>query len=262
MELWWSKATKDVVHSEDGGSFITGAPPRGLLHSTEGSSYSGARSVYVNQGVPPHFTHSYENNKFQSWQHYPINRAARALENRPGGVQTNRQNCIQAEIVGFAVDMPKMPQGFIDGLSEWMRWVETQLNMPSVAVKIWLPYPQSYGLDNGVRMAFKQWNEFTGWCGHQHAPEQNHGDPGAIPIQKLLDRSEEEQEDEMDAGKAQWWHEDSGTEWAVSGSSIFELTSVAQRKGFQNAGLLSKDIVYVKTNTQKAILKQLQKGSK
>jgi hypothetical protein len=30
-------------------------------------------------------------------------------------------------------------------------------------------------------MTFAQWRSFYGWCGHQHVPENVHGDPGSLP---------------------------------------------------------------------------------
>jgi hypothetical protein len=47
-------------------------------------------------------------------------------------------------------------------------------------------YPGSYGTSNGVRMTGSQWTNFTGHCGHQHVPENLHGDPGAFPIAAIL----------------------------------------------------------------------------
>jgi hypothetical protein len=35
-------------------------------------------------------------------------------------------------------------------------------------------------------MSAAEWDTFTGWCGHQHIPENDHTDPGALPIARLL----------------------------------------------------------------------------
>ena len=63
------------------------------------------------------------------------------------------------------------------------------------APKLWLAYgpdsrrpgvsPASYGA-SPARMSFAQWRRFTGICGHQHVPENAHGDPGNLPIDKIL----------------------------------------------------------------------------
>ena len=44
---------------------------------------------------------------------------------------------------------------------------------------VWTPYPESYG-KGGQRFSFDRWRAFKGWCGHQHVPENTHGDPGAL----------------------------------------------------------------------------------
>ncbi|HEY6222818.1 MAG TPA: hypothetical protein VIW26_03470, partial [Gemmatimonadales bacterium] len=40
--------------------------------------------------------------------------------------------------------------------------------------------------NNGVRFTAAAWLAFDGWCGHQHVPNNDHGDPGAIDIARLL----------------------------------------------------------------------------
>ena len=48
-----------------------------------------------------------------------------------------------------------------------------------------LPYPASYGA-SPARFTPEEWNHFVGICGHQHVPENVHGDPGNIDIQRVL----------------------------------------------------------------------------
>jgi hypothetical protein len=33
-----------------------------------------------------------------------------------------------------------------------------------------------------------EWKMFSGWCGHQHVPNNDHTDPGAIDIDSLMDK--------------------------------------------------------------------------
>jgi hypothetical protein len=35
-------------------------------------------------------------------------------------------------------------------------------------------------------MTEDEWNNFDGWCGHQHVPENEHWDPGKLDIGRLL----------------------------------------------------------------------------
>lgn len=166
---------------DNGGSF-TGGPPKGLLHTTEGSSYAGARSVYASKRVAPHFTVSPEGGRFQVWQHVNIDVASRALRNQSGGVQTNRDHVIQIEIVGRAANALGFPLYLMEGLRRLMRWIEVNAGVPRSATVQFAAYPNG----PNVRMSPSQWDGYSGWCGHQHAPENSHLDPGAINISYLL----------------------------------------------------------------------------
>lgn len=185
-ELWYPAAIKDELPNS--GSFYSMYPWRGLLHTTEGSSYAGARSVYVRNRSAPHFTCSFEQGRFSVRQHIPLNRAARALQNLGGGVETNRIRCIQIEIVGFAAQSGAFSHPYLDGIGNLMRWIERNTTIQRTA-------PIFYGTDAGFilasksarqRMSFAEWNAFNGWCGHQHCPENDHWDPGKIDINYLL----------------------------------------------------------------------------
>ncbi|HZC99629.1 MAG TPA: hypothetical protein VFA46_05400 [Actinomycetes bacterium] len=200
MALWYPKASRSAVAPVNGGSFVGGAH-KGLLHTTEGSTASGAISSYRQSGFWPHFTASYEGGTFRIWQHIPINRAARALANLAGGAQTNRANVIQIELVGFATNPPSAPR-YLAGIAEWMRWVEANFAVPRRSTVRFKAYPASYGRNNGVRLSASAWTGYGGWLGHMHAPENLHGDPGAINIQALLAGGEAPERDERDEDMA------------------------------------------------------------
>lgn len=183
--LWYPEAARDEFKS---GGYMIATPWRGVLHTTEGKSYAGARSVYASKHVAPHFTVSFETGAFRVWQHVPLDRAARALSNLAGGVQTNRTRCIQIEIVGSAANSRSFPKEYLDGLARLMRWIENNTQIDRTK------YPRFYGAGEGiilasvssrVRMSGDEWLRFNGWCGHQHVPENNHWDPGNIDIQYL-----------------------------------------------------------------------------
>jgi hypothetical protein len=46
-------------------------------------------------------------------------------------------------------------------------------------------YPASYG-DAPQRLSPAAWDAYSGVLGHQHAPDNSHGDPGAIDINRIL----------------------------------------------------------------------------
>ena len=156
--------------------------PKIVLHTTEGGSYEGARGAY--SGTHPHFTVSYQRGFFQAWQHASILKSAKALKHPYGGVHTNLAGAIQIEIVGQAVNAPKFPQKYLDGIATLMRWIESAKGIPKRAATF-LAYPASSG-NSRVRFSDRAWVEFSGTCGHQHVPDNSHGDPGAININYLL----------------------------------------------------------------------------
>jgi len=180
MELWNPLAVK--VQLPDAGRFLDG-PYRIVLHSTESSTYASALATYRSTGNSPHFTASLETGTFQVFQHVPLDRSASALEHRPGTCETNHQSAVQIEVVAFAAK-PAWPQGLVDGVGTLLAWIAAQTGVPPVTPQ-WLPYPQSYG-QSRVRMSPATWLAFAGVCGHEHVPNQSHGDPGAIPIDALL----------------------------------------------------------------------------
>jgi hypothetical protein len=198
-DLWYPDALVAVF--ADAGEF-TGGPFKGLLHTTEGTSYAGAAKVYADNGVAPHFTPSFEGNVFRVRQHIPINRAAKALRNLSGGVQTNRDSVIQIEVVAFSditkaeqyhgIRVDRLPAPYVAGLRKLMRWIEANAGVKRRCTVAFKPYPSSYGANNGVRMSAAVWDAYDGWCGHEHAPENLHGDPGNIDIAALLAGADEE----------------------------------------------------------------------
>jgi hypothetical protein len=167
-----------------------------LWHSTEGTSLPS----YGGGGSAPTFTArpDFAEKRLVWYQHFDFDVSARALMNRPGGVETNTLNVCQVEIVGTCdpathqrwgntrhLYMPELPDWAIRDLAAFARWAHEQHGVPLTSGLAFKPYPSSYGA-NGVRMTAAQWAAFKGHCGHQHAPENDHGDPGAFPIGAVL----------------------------------------------------------------------------
>ncbi|MFB7672956.1 hypothetical protein ACFC26_16260 [Kitasatospora purpeofusca] len=170
----------------------------GLLHTTEGPKlydYDGGRSAPTVTAVP-----DFTEQRLVWYQHFDVDESARALVNAPGGVETNNANIFQIELVGTCdpathdawtrrgvghIFWPEPPDWAVRDLAWLMRWLRDEHGIPLTSGLEWLPYPASYGRSR-ARMPFAQWTNFRGWCGHQHAPENDHGDPGALPIDRLL----------------------------------------------------------------------------
>lgn len=194
---WYGPAikTRDVL-GNNAGRYTQGSP-KGLLHTTEGKTFAGALAAYRNNNSWPHFTVSYEKGFFQVWQHLDIVVAARSLKAGRNGVETNRNRVVQIEIVGTCDIRNKdswgkqyvgnFPKGYLDGIKELMRWIERNHGVPRKwFAKALIAYPFSYGTNNGVRLSAEDWTLGSGWCGHQNAFNNLHGDPGLLNITYLL----------------------------------------------------------------------------
>jgi len=184
MELWYPQAIRNQA-VRDGGSYTPGVPFRGVLHTTESNGFSPRSDSYGGWHTSyPHFTTVERSSGVEVYQHIGIDRAARALRNPSGGVQTNRAGAIQIEIVGKASQSPVMSERLLMALGRWMRWVESQTGIQRMSPAF--DDDSAYGLRGSVRMTGPEWEGFNGWCGHQHVPENDHWDPGRIPIERLL----------------------------------------------------------------------------
>lgn len=173
-------------------------PNVGVVHTTEGADWPG----YGGGASAPTYTAKPKfgplgNYAGLAWRaHFPDEKSARALQNDAGGVETNTLNAIQVELVGTCdpgthhrwvadgvdhIFWPDAPTAALEDLAEFVAWCHTAHGIPVHGPGSgWLPYPASYGASM-VRFSFAQWTRYTGWCGHQHVPENDHGDPGNLP---------------------------------------------------------------------------------
>lgn len=182
----------------------------GVAHTTEGRSlpsYNGGAMAPTVTGVP-----DISAKRLRWYQHFDVDESARALANKLGGVQTNTANVFQMELVGTCDDRyrvswsgkragvdyihwPTAPDWALAEVAWLVRWLNQQHGVPLTCVKDWLAYgtdsrrpgitPASYGA-SPARMSHAQWRSFTGWCGHQHVPENDHGDPGSMNFARVI----------------------------------------------------------------------------
>jgi hypothetical protein len=82
---------------------------------------------------------------------------------------------------------PDAPTWALDQLGDYLADMHERHGI-RLEAPTFLPYPDSYG-DSRVRFTFAQWRNFYGVCGHQHVPENDHGDPGDIDIDRVLARA-------------------------------------------------------------------------
>ncbi len=161
---------------------------KALLHSTEGSSIEGAVSSYRAHNSWP--TKTVDLKRRIVAVHLPLDVAARALRNDPGGADaTNKDGSvlIQYELVGTATDPASI--GSPDDLEWFGREVLgpdcRRMGVPLTSTVDWVAYPASYGAAP-QRLSPAAWDAYSGVLGHQHAPDNSHGDPGAIDIERIL----------------------------------------------------------------------------
>ena len=167
-----------------------------VWHTTEGTSLPS----YGSGASAPNFTAKpdFKAKKLVWYQHFDFDTSARALVNKAGGVDTNTMNVVQVEIVGTCdpathkrwgstphLYTPELPDWAIRDLAAFVKWAHANHGVPLSTAVTFKAYPGSYGA-NGVRMSNASWLGFKGHCGHQHVPENDHGDPGAFPIAAIL----------------------------------------------------------------------------
>lgn len=163
-------------------------PTCGVLHSTESRLGFRPGSSYFGHDGWPHATVTRSGGKATTFQHVPADRCSRALRNLAGGVETNNAGCYQIEIDWNAADMPNLPADVLAELRRHMRWVESVTRIPRLSSVEFHPYPPPERLGReSWRLTFTAWLGYRGWLGHQHVPENDHGDPGLINIAFLLD---------------------------------------------------------------------------
>lgn len=175
----------------------------GVIHTTEGTtlpSYGGGVSAPNVTAVP-----DIKAQKLLWYQHFDVDRSSRALVNRSGGVETNTLNAFQVELVGTCdpahktswgskkagvdyIFWPAAPDWALKELAKLVRWLADNHRVPARSSVVWKSYPTSYGASS-VRLSGSQWSDYYGWLGHQHVPENDHGDPGNINFARVLEHA-------------------------------------------------------------------------
>lgn len=149
-----------------------------VLHTTEGSSFSGAKSWLTQKNTLPHYLVDPKEGIFE--QLLPLEKPGRALRNLSGGVETNnRDHVYQIEIVGKAAEVPHYADAWYRQLGIWVSQICAETGVPLV-----MPYrfagSSAYGIKGAVRLTNAEWLAASGIIGHQHVPENTHWDPGNI----------------------------------------------------------------------------------
>lgn len=214
MTLLWLPALDRNEHDRSN-PWTETSDPKGCLHTTEGGSWP----VYDGWTIMPHATIMPLPGKgIRGRQHLPFSQGSFALRNLTGGVQTNRDYVFQFELIGtcekngdaYKAGAYYWPDADDAVLADLYRKVIKPLSdaygIP-VRSQPWQTYPASYGArsgSNNVRMSGSDFDSWSGWLGHQHVPENVHGDPGMFPWDRMITAS---QGDDMPT-VAEFWEDD------------------------------------------------------
>ncbi|HEX9991371.1 MAG TPA: hypothetical protein VGB14_00445 [Acidimicrobiales bacterium] len=177
-------AVLDLASLSLTGADMPGIKNRLVLHTTESLWYHPTLREDINNGATTYDGFGHPN--FPTWTldrdgtlyvHCSARRTSRALLNPPGGVETNRWNVVQVEIVGVA-------SGGWAGLTDAQKvtlrrlvwWCIDHgyctLRFPPQG---WAKYPD---LPAARRFSPDEWRAWDGICGHEHVTENTHRDPG------------------------------------------------------------------------------------
>lgn len=166
--LWHPSAKRAQIAHLHTGPLILSAPPRLVLHTTEGSTAAGALATFRKTGDIGHFLIS----PTELYQLLPLSEYATALEHPSGTPETNREHAIQIEQVGYARESGEWSKSYYRRIHELAVWIHHQTGIQLDWDGISFREPE--------RMSRTQWAFFNGVCGHVHVPDQpaGHSDPG------------------------------------------------------------------------------------
>ncbi len=173
---------------------------KGVAHTTEGGSIEGAVRAYRTNRSWPHITADRRTRRVV--QHLPLNKPARALKNRPGGAETNREpKVIQIELVGFAAESHLWSEDDLKWLGQVVFGpVSRMAGIPLTTSVVFFGQGAGWILATPTarqRLSAAAWDKYRGWLGHQHVPENDHWDPGALNMSAILKYASLDQEPEM-----------------------------------------------------------------
>lgn len=187
MKPWLAKtsdgryAIAKIPCPHPSGSVDLSKPPVGVLHTTEGS-WDSALAKFEREDAP---TFLVGPNRIA--QLVPLGSPAAALENHPGGVETNRWARAQIEVCGFSQENPySFASSTTDPLASLLASLAVNAGIP-----LSRPYPDAMPPTPWATYSFPRrhdghWGTTAGWFGHVEVPENAHWDPGALRWADLL----------------------------------------------------------------------------
>jgi hypothetical protein len=165
-----------------------------LIHSTETPKTSGCPGYYDGSMAPTVTINPWRGHQ-KIWQHFAINRPARALVNPSSTpVSENRDGVFQVEIIGYSDPalgkkygcyLPDLADDELDYLAEMLGFVAAEWDVPTTLPPTWPLYKvSSWAAMNAARMTSSEYDRHHGLISHLHASGNSHSD-AAINIRAL-----------------------------------------------------------------------------
>jgi len=154
-----------------------------LLHTTEGGKkvYGASNTLDANKSWPHFIIGRDKQDNFVVWQYLPLSVGARALN------KNNDAGVIQVEICGKAA-FPFTDDADLTSVVHDL-WQALSDTIPTLSMDI---DPRISFVEGNKKLAkarindVQEFRDISGLVGHQHAPENNHWDPGAIDACAVL----------------------------------------------------------------------------
>lgn len=171
----------------DGGTYDETGHPKGILHTTEGSSLAGAESAF--RSYPPHI--GYDPNSRVIHQYVRLDRCSYALK----GAESDDEFAIQVEIVGFAGQTHTYSDAWYRNIGEDI--IQPLRELVGIPNNYLTFHGEGEGIilassNSPIRLSDTDYRNYSGWVGHQHIPAPDeHWDPGRFNIALALNYSED-----------------------------------------------------------------------
>jgi cell wall-associated NlpC family hydrolase/prophage tail gpP-like protein len=168
-----------------GGTVDLGKPATGVMHTTEGSTFTGALDTLNSNSDHPTFMVGVEAaGAIRVAQFFPFGTSARALKHT-GDPETNGWARAQIECVGYSdLLAPWQPSNpTFSALAALMAALSrAPWNIPLSRPLLW---GDTYDA-SGARRVSGAWGANPGWFGHCEMPENDHHDPGQLKYSSLF----------------------------------------------------------------------------
>ena len=127
----------------------------------------------------PHFTLDPRNGRLAAAHPRWTRRRGRS-STRAARCETNKAHAIQVELVGFAArDTPDWDEGDYARIARLAREIESAAGVPRRSLA-------TFRAKTVVHLSPQRGCNGAGHCGHQHVPGNNHHDPGALRIDRII----------------------------------------------------------------------------